>query len=102
MDSRSYGRHRFRAEAGLSADVDLVELLLGQAVRLGEVSDVRADDRQQESDRDADDADVLQRERGVCVDRDGPSWADGYKPDRDQRPADQGCHGTPRVEPLPE
>ena len=50
---------RLRPQSSLCADVDLVELLLGEAVRSHELAEIGADDRKQESNRDADDADVL-------------------------------------------
>src|SRR6266566_1952082 len=98
----SSGRDRLRAETGLGAHVDLVKLLLGQAVGLDELAEVGAEERQRESDGNADDADVLQRERGMRVDRHGPARADGDEPDGDERAAYQRRDRPPRVEPLPE
>ena len=79
-----------------------MKLLLGQAVGLDELAEVGAENRQRESDGNADDADVLQRERGMRVDRHGPARADGDEPDGDQRAADQRRDRSPRVEPFPE
>src|SRR4051794_14303819 len=44
--------YRLRPQAGLGADVDLMELLLGKPVCFHQLADVGADDRQQEPDRD--------------------------------------------------
>src|SRR5438034_2297431 len=95
-------RNRFGAQACLGAHVDLVELLVGEAVGSHQLAQVGAGDRQQEPYRNADDADVLQRKGGVRVDGDRPARADGDEPDRDQGSPDEGRDRAPRVEPFPE
>ena len=79
-----------------------MELLLGKPVRFHQLAEVGADDRQHEPDRDADDADVLQRERRIRVHGHGPARPDRHQPDGDQAASDQRRHGAPGVEPLPE
>ena len=86
----------------MGPNVDLVEFLLGQPSGSGQLTEVGADDRQHKSDRDADDADILQREGGVFVHRYRPARADGDEPDGDRGAAHQRGHSPPGVEPLPE
>src|SRR5258708_318161 len=58
--ARDSGGHRvgLGSEPCLGPDVDLVELNLGQPVGLDQVADVRAQDCQEEPQRNTDDADI--------------------------------------------
>src|SRR2546421_7814552 len=98
----SGGCDRLGAEPRLGPHVDLVELLLGKPAGPDQLTEIGADDRKREPDRDADDADVLQREGRMRVHRHGPARADGDQPDGDGGATDQRGHRPPRVEPFPE
>src|SRR6266404_8896649 len=97
--SQVSGGHRrgLGANPGLGAYIDLVELHLGQAIGLDELAHVRADDREDESDGDRNDADVLQREGRVRHGWKRPAGAGRDQPDGDDCPAYQRGNSAPRV-----
>src|SRR5713226_8543851 len=100
---RGSGGHRagLGANPGLGPHIDLVELQLGQLVGLEKFADIRADDREDEAERDRDYADVLQRERRVRHGRKRPARPGCDQPDGDDGASYQRGHGAPGVEPLP-